>query len=68
VLPVDVLIAQCGPGLPFPAVHGRLRCQACSSKDIHVRPHWQGLGVVAKHGSSEGTTPDGLETADGVIR
>lgn len=49
VLPVAVLIAHCGPGLPFPAVHGRLRCQACGSKDIHARPHWKGLGVVARH-------------------
>jgi hypothetical protein len=51
VLPVAVLIARCGPGLPFPMVHGRLRCQACGSKDIHARPNWKGLGVVARHDS-----------------
>ena len=49
VLGTDLLIAYCGPGLPFPAVHGRLRCIACGSKDIHARPDWNGLGVVARH-------------------
>jgi len=41
VLPVAVRIAHCGPGLPFPAVHGRLRCQACGSKDVHARLNWK---------------------------
>jgi hypothetical protein len=39
VLPVAVLIAHCGPGLPFPMIHGRSRYQACGSKDIHARPN-----------------------------
>jgi hypothetical protein len=58
VLPVAVLIAHCGPGLPFPAVHGRLRCQACGSKDIAARPNWKGLGTVAWHGPSRQETED----------
>jgi hypothetical protein len=43
VLPVAVLIAHCAPALPFPVVPGRLRCQACGSKDVHARPNWKGL-------------------------
>ena len=58
VLPIAVLIAHCGPGLPFPAMHGRLRCQACGSKDIHARPNWKRLGVVAKHGPSPQSQDD----------
>jgi hypothetical protein len=49
VLPIAVLIAHCGPALPFPHVHGRLRCQACGSKDIHARPNWPLLGQVTRH-------------------
>lgn len=38
--------------VPFPMVHGRLRCQTCGSKDIHARPNWRGLGQVAGQGPS----------------
>lgn len=62
VLHVYLLIAQLGPGLPFPMVHGRLRCQACGSKDIHARPNWKGLGVVSSHAPTERESPTpGLE-------
>lgn len=49
VVPLAVLIAQLGPSLPFPMIHGRLRCQACGSKDIHARPDWPSIGQVAQH-------------------
>jgi hypothetical protein len=49
IVPLAVLIARLGPDLPFPAVHGRLRCQACGSKDIAARPNWKGLGQVTRH-------------------
>jgi hypothetical protein len=49
VVPLDVLIARLGPSLPFPAVHGRLRCQACGSTEIEARPDWRGLGQVTRH-------------------
>lgn len=65
VLPIAILIAQCGPGLPFPAVHGRLRCQACGSRDIHARPNWRGLGTVAWHGPS--TQETGTQNIDKVL-
>ena len=66
VQPIDVLIAHCGPALPFPAVHGRLRCQACGSKDIHARPNWRGLGVVARHAPAVADT-DAAEPASGTL-
>jgi hypothetical protein len=59
VLPVAVRIARLGPGLPFPTVHGGLRCQACSMKDIHAPPNWRGLGTVAWHGPSTQQTSGG---------
>jgi hypothetical protein len=49
VIPLAAMIAQLGPDLPFPSVHGRLRCQACGSKDIHARPDWRSLGQVTRH-------------------
>lgn len=39
-IPLDTLIARFGPDLRFPEIHGRLRCQACGSRDIHARPDW----------------------------
>ena len=51
-LPIGAIIAQLGPSLPFPEIHGRLRCQACGSKDVAARPAWVGLGQVTRH------TPD----------
>jgi hypothetical protein len=57
VLPVDVLISQCGAATPFPALHGRLRCQVCGTKDIHARPNWKGLGVVARHNAMDTEKP-----------
>jgi hypothetical protein len=42
--PITVLIALCGPGLPFQMVHGRLHCQACGSKNIHARPKLARIG------------------------
>jgi hypothetical protein len=51
--PIAALIAFCGPGLPFQMVHGRLHCQACGSKNIHARPNCRGLGIVAKHRTSD---------------
>ncbi len=49
VVPFAVIIAKLGPSLPFPMVHGRLRCQACGSTDIHARPDWPKIGHVANH-------------------
>lgn len=49
VLPLASLIPQLGPDYPVTAVLGRLRCQACGSKDIAARPSWRSLGVVARH-------------------
>jgi len=57
VLPIDTLIAQCGAATPFPAIHGRLCCQVCGTKDIHARPNWKGLGVVARHNAMEPEKP-----------
>ena len=51
-MPLAALIAELGPCLPFPMVHGRLRCQACGSRDIHARPDWPKVGQVARHGPS----------------
>jgi hypothetical protein len=58
VLPINMLIAQCGAATPFPAIHGRLRCQVCGTKDIHARPNWKGLGVVARHEPMEVEKPE----------
>lgn len=41
VVPLAVLIAQFGPTLLFPHLHGHLRRQACGSIDIHARPSWR---------------------------
>ena len=44
------LIAELGPGFAVPEVGVRLRCSGCASKDVATRPHWPGLGQVARHG------------------
>ena len=49
VVPLPVIIARLGPGLPFPMAYGRLRCQACGEKDIHARPDWPKIGQVTRH-------------------
>lgn len=43
------LIAELGPDFPVPEVGARLRCSGCGSKDVATRPHWPGLGQVARH-------------------
>lgn len=50
VLETVRLIAELGPDFPVPEVGARLRCSGCASKDIATRPHWPGLGQVARHG------------------
>ena len=49
VLPIGELLSRLGPSLPFPMVHGRLRCQACGSTDIHARPDWPKIGQATRH-------------------
>lgn len=43
------LIAELGPAYPVPEVGARMRCSGCGSKDVATRPHWPGLGQVARH-------------------
>jgi len=49
VIATAVLVAQLGPAFPVPEIARRLRCSACGSKDLHARPDWPSLGVVARH-------------------
>ena len=49
VLPIGELLSRLGPNLPFPMVHGRLRCEACGSTDVHARPDWPKIGQVTRH-------------------
>ncbi len=43
------LAAELGPAHPVPEVGARMRCSGCGSKDVATRPHWPGLGQVARH-------------------
>ena len=49
VIAAAELIARLGPAFPVPEVARRLRCSACGSRDLHARPDWPSLGVVARH-------------------
>ncbi len=43
------LAAELGPAYPVPEVGAHMRCSGCGSKDVATRPHWPGLGQVARH-------------------
>ena len=49
VIETAMLIARLGPAFPVPELARHLRCSACGSRDIHARPNWPSLGVVARH-------------------
>ena len=34
---------------PVPELHRYLRCSACGSQDVAVRPNWPSLGTVSNH-------------------
>jgi len=49
VIETSLLIARLGPASPVPDLARHLRCSACGSRDLHARPDWPSLGVVARH-------------------
>lgn len=48
-LPTAPLVARLGAGMAVTAAGRHLKCLACGSRRIDVRPHYPGLGVVANH-------------------
>ena len=49
VLPLTLLLRRFGPEMPMPALRHELRCGDCGSTNVEARPHWRGLGVIARH-------------------
>lgn len=49
VVPTAELLARLGPGYPVPGLAARMRCSGCGSRDLHARPNWPSLGVIARH-------------------
>ncbi len=48
-LPTAPLVARLGPELAVTSAGQHLKCGACGSRRVDVRPHYPGLGVVANH-------------------
>ncbi len=43
------LVARLGGNLPVTAAGQHLKCSACGSRRVDLRPHYPSLGVVANH-------------------